>query len=592
MLILKQLTDKTQTTLKMQQNKANKFNGELGSILSNKQVQSKLEDVMGLFKFRSNLAVFNKLKTQGHEVSKLLSFLVLLPFYGVGNIYNLVKSGICPENKDAYYSIKNDERIDWRSLLILFAKRFMFLVNSRDSMQKDGIKALIADDSPLHKTGKKMEKISRVHDHVTNTFILGFKILVIGYWDGGSFIPIDFSIHRERGSKLRKSKEAYKSAKHAAQKAKGNLNRAKISLHHKKNSSNKHRTKAKQNPTNTNLLKLERAIISEQKAEAKITAMQKEFTKRDAHQIQMQKEQSVIAKKNPEYGLNRKEKKLQFKKERTVGSSGYIRSKEADQSKIDMLITMIKRAIKNGFVPDYILTDSWFFCQELLMVVDKLSSKRVKLLSMVKMGNITYTVVPSGKTHNAHSLIKMYERKACYNRKLKAHYIKIPVTYSGIRINLFFVKMGQKGTWRLLTTNDLSIGFTKVMEVYQLRWSIEVFFKESKQYLNLGKSNSSDFDGQIADATISMIQHIMLTFFKRMNYQQSFGELFKEISKEIVESTLAEKLWDIFLQVLNEIGEILKIDVMEMHEEIMRNEKAMLFMKHLIFQKSPLRNVA
>ncbi len=64
----------------MQQNKANKFNGELGSILSDKQVQSKLEDVMGLFRFRPNLAAFNILKTQGHEVSKLLSFLVLLPF--------------------------------------------------------------------------------------------------------------------------------------------------------------------------------------------------------------------------------------------------------------------------------------------------------------------------------------------------------------------------------------------------------------------------------------------------------------------------------------------------------------------------------
>lgn len=576
----------------MQQNKTNKFNGELGSILSDKQVHSKLEDVMGLFKFSSNLAALNTLKTQGYEVSRLLSFLVLLPFYGVVNIYNLVKSGISPANKDAYYSIKNDERIDWRSLLTLFAKRFRFLINSRVSMQKDGITALIADDSPLHKTGKKMENISMVHDHVSNTFILGFKILVIGYWDGGSFIPIDFSIHRERGSKLRKSKAAYKSAKHAGQKAKEKVKQANISFQHKKSSTDKHRAKARQNPTNTNLLKLERAIVSEHKAKAKITAIQKESTKREAHQIQMQKEQSMVAKKNPEYGLSRKEKKQQFKKERAVGSSGHVRSKEADQSKIGMLITMIKRAVKNGFVPNYILTDSWFFCQELLTVVDKLSAKGVKLLSMVKMGNTTYTVVPCGKTHNAHSLIKIYGRKACYNRKLKAHYIKIPVTYSGIRINLFFVKMGQKGSWRLLSTNDLDIGFIKVMEVYQLRWSIEVFFKESKQYLNLGKSSSRDFDGQIADATISMIQHIMLTFFKRMNYQQSFGELFKNLSSEIVESTLAEKLWEIFLQVLNEIGEILKIDVMEMYEETMRNEKTMLFMKHLIFQKNPLNSVA
>jgi hypothetical protein len=577
----------------MQHNKTNKFKGELGSILTDMQgVQSKLEEVMGLFTLKSSLSIFNTLKTQGHEVSKLLSLLVLLPFYGAGNIYAMVKSGLSSENKDAYYSIKNDDRIDWRKLLSLLAKRFRFLVNSRETLRKDGVTALIADDSSLHKTGKKMENISMVHDHVTKKFILGFKILVLGFWDGGSFIPIDFSIHRERGSKLRKCKESYKSARLAVQKVTDKLKKANINLQCKKETIKRLRTIAKLNPSSTNLLNLERVIISKQKAKAKVIVLQKELLKKEAHHIQLGKELSEVAKKNPEYGLSRKEKKQQFKKERDAGSKGYTRLKEADESKIAMLITMIRRAVKNGFVPDYVLTDSWFFCQELLKAVNKLSSKGVKLLSMVKIGNTKYTVMPSGKTHNAHSLIKIYERKAKYNRKLKAHYIKIPVVLSGIRINLFFVKMGQKGTWRLLATNDLGIGFIAVMEIYQLRWSIEVFFKESKQYLNLGGANSSDFDGQIAAATLAMIQHIMLTFFKRMNYQQSFGELFKEISHEIIESSLAEKLWDIFLQVLNELGQILKLDVMEIYEDIMRSEKAMTIMKQLIFQKSTLKSVA
>jgi len=30
---------------------------------------------------------------------------------------------------------------------------------------------------------------------------LGFKILIMLYWDGKSFIPVDFSIHREKGKK-------------------------------------------------------------------------------------------------------------------------------------------------------------------------------------------------------------------------------------------------------------------------------------------------------------------------------------------------------------------------------------------------------
>lgn len=577
----------------MQPNKATKFNGELGSIIENTDgVKSKIEEVMELFTLRKQFSVFNQLKSQGHEVSKLLSILVLLPFYGIDNIYNMIRANIISENKDAYYTVKNNEHIDWRKLLVLFAKRFRFLINSRQTMKKGGITALIGDDSPLHKTGKKTENASMVHDHVTNKFILGFKILVIGYWDGGSFIPIDFSIHREKGSRLQKAKDALKSSNKSLQNTTDKLKKARASLQKKQDASTKHRLKVKTNPTNTNIKNLENSIASCQKAKAKASFLKIELAKKESYQRILKEEQKIIAKRFPEYGLSRKEKKRQFKKDRDHESCGYIRSKEAGSSKTSLFIIMVKRAVRNGFIPDYVLTDSWFFCQELLKAIDKLSAKGVKLLSMVKMGNATYTLLPNDKNYNAHALLKLHERKASYNRKIKAHYIKIPVTYSGIRVNLFFVKMGQRGAWRLLATNDLNLGFIKMMEIYQLRWSIEVFFKESKQYLNLGKSCSSDFDGQIADATISMIQHIMVTFFKRMNYQQSFGDLFKAISSEIIESSLAEKLWEVFLQVIKELGEVFKLDILEIYEEMMRNEKAMIFMKRIIFQKSNLKNVA
>ena len=68
------------------------------------------------------------------------------------------------------------------------------------------IRALIIDDTTAAKTGKHIEGAGYVHDHVSGRFVLGFKILVGGYWDEVSFIPIDFSIHREkRGSGLKKA---------------------------------------------------------------------------------------------------------------------------------------------------------------------------------------------------------------------------------------------------------------------------------------------------------------------------------------------------------------------------------------------------
>jgi hypothetical protein len=59
---------------------------------------------------------------------------------------------------------------------------------------------MVFDDTLLEKTGKCIEKVSRMFDHVTKCYVLGFKLLLMGYWDGVSFIPVDFSLHREVGT--------------------------------------------------------------------------------------------------------------------------------------------------------------------------------------------------------------------------------------------------------------------------------------------------------------------------------------------------------------------------------------------------------
>jgi len=577
----------------MQQNKNSKFKGELATILNEDgEVESKLESVMSLFAIKKHLSIFNPLKAKGFMVSDLLCCLILMPFQGARNIFKLSQLKVTDIKKDAFYTAKNNEYIDWRQLLFLMAHCFRTLINSRSSLQKSGVTALIADDSPIRKTGKKMEKVSMIHDHVTNTFILGFKLLVLGFWDGGSFTPVNFSIHREKGSKLKKATGAYKQSVRVVQKAKTNLTKAEQILQRKQAAVDKHIAAAEINSTKTILNRLINAANAEERAMQKVTSCEKILTDKVAQQEKLKEARDRISKTNPNYGLKRKEREKQFKKKRMADSCGGKRAKEVDFSKMEMFITMLKQAVKKGFVPDYVLTDTWFFCKELLLTVNDMAAKGVKLLSMAKMGNATYTLVSNRKMYNIHALLKKMIRQVKYNRKLKAHYIKIPVVYADTRINLFLVKFGQNGTWRLLVTNDLDMNFTKAMEVYQLRWSIEVFFKECKQYLNLGGSLSSDFDAQIADATLSMIQYIMLAFFKRMNYQQSFGEIFKNISDEMIESTLAETIWELFIEVMVALAEVINADAMEMQIQAMRKPEAMRMVKSLIFHKRELKSAA
>ena len=177
---------------------------------------SSLTQVIGNFNVRANFRVFDFLKSKGLAVSSLLNVLLILPFYGIANVYSLYKSGLhgidFEGKKDVYYDVKNNEHIKWRDLLLLHAKRFIYLVGKNVNMASNGITAIIFDDTLLEKTGKKIEKTSIVNDHVSGRFILGYKLLVCGFWDGASFIPLDFSIHREKGKKQEDLLKAYHKA--------------------------------------------------------------------------------------------------------------------------------------------------------------------------------------------------------------------------------------------------------------------------------------------------------------------------------------------------------------------------------------------
>jgi len=77
-------------------------------------------------------------------------------------------------------------------------------VAAQEDNRGNSPRCLIFDDSFLFKTGRYIEKISRMFDHVSRRFILGYKLLAMGYWDSTSFISLDFSLHRERGKNANK----------------------------------------------------------------------------------------------------------------------------------------------------------------------------------------------------------------------------------------------------------------------------------------------------------------------------------------------------------------------------------------------------
>jgi len=430
------------------------------------------------FHFSSLIKSFSHFKKRGYGFDLVLSLLISQVFMGESSVNSLVNNKnrtLASIRKDVFYRLKNKSVIDWRVILWQFVLRFLKIMEQK-SGQTDRVRCLILDDSLLEKTGRFIEKASRVWDHVKQRSILGFKLNLLGYWDGLSFIPVDFSLHREKGRNDKKP-----------------------------------------------------------------------------------------------FGLAKKDIKKQFKKKRSAELASFERVKEADETKIQTGIKMFKRAIKKGIKVDYLLMDSWFTNNAFIEAVRDVKSQTIHLIGMYKIAKTKFTYNSKSLTY---SQVRNTLGKPKRNRKTGFYYLETEVLLGGKEVKLFFSRKGKRGNWKTFITTDIQLSFIKMLRIYQIRWTIEVFFKESKQLLGLGTDQSNDFDSQIAATTINMLQHILITTRFRFENYESKGELFRQVKTEVLRISLSERLWGLLLELLKLIIELFdQIDEDELMEKIFDDEK-------------------
>ena len=110
------------------------------------------------------------------------------------------------------------------------------------------------------------------------------------------------------------------------------------------------------------------------------------------------------AGKKGNHGLKQKQLDARFSKEHAKDSHTAERIKEYDQSKITLMIEMIRRIIKRKIHFDYVLADSWFACAEVILFI---TSRHVRChyLGMIKMGKTKY--IYKGKEYTANQLVEI-----------------------------------------------------------------------------------------------------------------------------------------------------------------------------------------
>jgi predicted nucleic acid-binding Zn finger protein len=449
------------------------------------------------FSFSAMCKYLTPFKQRGYSFESVFSCLISLPFLGIKSVHSLTGSALSAHiqaKKDVFYRMKNNSGICWRNILWLFGVKFIKLAVNRGE-ESDCPKCLIVDDSDLPKTGRYIEKVSRIYDHVSRCFILGYKLLTMGYWDGTSFIPLDFSLHRERGKNASKP-----------------------------------------------------------------------------------------------FGLKKKEYRKQYHKKREKDTHSWDRARETDSTKIDSALRMFWRAVSQGVKVDYVLMDSWFTCDAFVKAVRRVKKQTVHLIGMYKTPKTKFIFNGERLTH---SQIRNKLGNPTRCRKLKLHYKEAMVEYNGVPVKMFFSQKGSKGKWRVFITTDTSLSFIRMIEIYQIRWTVEVFFKEAKQLLGLGRCQSNDFDAQIADTTITMIQYILLTLKFRFEHYETKGALFSHIRDGIIETRLNERLWGLFVELIRVMVVLFDdMDEMDLLTRILEDDRAYEMISRLLPKEADLQNAA
>ena len=125
----------------------------------------------------------------------------------------------------------------------------------------------------------------------------------------------------------------------------------------------------------------------------------------------------------------------------------------------------------------------------------------------------------------------------------------------------------------MLLTTDTSLNFMRAYEIYSMRWSIEVFFSDSKRMLGLADCSSRDFSAHIAHVSLVMIRYNMLASIKRTLDYDTIGGLFGDMYMGVHELTVVEKIWGIIVEVVAVVAELIGADSDELTMQVLENDK-------------------
>jgi hypothetical protein len=219
---------------------------------------------------------------------------------------------------------------------------------------------------------------------------------------------------------------------------------------------------------------------------------------------------------------------------------GWKRRQEALDKKTTTLIQMIDRAYNCGIDAAFVLFDSWFAHDD---IISKIYNIGYGVICRLTRGRVKYSY--QGKRFTLKQLWQQVARKKTTwieNHNLKGICINVALPKTG-PVRVLFVSNGKKD-WHALLCTDLEMEPAQILSYYARRWAIEVFFKDAKQMLYMGKEQSNTFDAMVACYSLVMIRYLLLVYIlSKRRLVGPLGPLFRQVSEDQTLLMLAETVW-------------------------------------------------
>jgi len=263
-----------------------------------------------------------------------------------------------------------------------------------------------------------------------------------------------------------------------------------------------------------------------------------------------------------------------------------------------MVNAMVKRALNAGITADYLVADAWFGTKGMIRLTQE--TALVPVLRM-KKNNMKYrfSEFVRGKTvsheWDIQALYKHCVRKAWQpirGQKYQAKIVDVELNLAEskdpeewVKVRLLCVRgnagetqtTAGKHDWAVFLTTDMALSPAEILEIYSLRWAIEVYFKEAKQHLGFLKEQSNHYAAYIASIHLTAIRFCLLVIAKQTQEAASIALMRQKLCSNSTDISFVGKLWQVFRVVISGALDGLKallgdavamvMDVIEAHIE-------------------------